>query len=102
MTGISAQDVMSIVWVAGALLSILFWVFMYFFLSAVIRRGIDQSCIREQTDDIEEYHKNMLAMESQKLALLRMQNQMIQEQIAQRRSRSTPEPETAVFRPEPR
>ncbi|MFT8705369.1 hypothetical protein [Bifidobacterium aquikefiricola] len=57
--------------VIGILLFILWLVFLYFFLSAVIRRGIDTSVLRDQTDELEEYHRNMLSLESQKLELLK-------------------------------
>ena len=97
MTGIS--DMLIIAWVGGLVLSIIGWVFLYFFLSGVVRRGIDQSVIREQTDDIEDYHKAMLAIESQKLALLRMQTQMLQEQAARGQSGPAPDPATVTFAP---
>jgi hypothetical protein len=73
----------------GMLLFVLWWVFLYFFLSAVVRRGIDRSVLRDQTDDLEEYHRNMVALESQKLDLMRFEAQ-----LAQDRSQ-----ETAAFPP---
>ncbi|MFT8592441.1 MAG: hypothetical protein ABF747_02350 [Bifidobacterium sp.] len=61
--------------IIGILLFVLWWVFLYFFLSAVIRRGIDKSVLRDQTDELEEYHRNMLSLESQKVELLKYQRQ---------------------------
>lgn len=59
-----------------ALVGVILWfVFLYFFISAIIRRGIDTSVLRDQTDELEEYHRNMLALESEKIELLRMRYQ---------------------------
>lgn len=70
----------------GVVLFILWWVFLYFFLSAVIRRGIDRSVLRDQTDELEEYHRSMLALESQKLDLMRFQAQQVQSESQETKS----------------
>ncbi|MFT9110526.1 MAG: hypothetical protein ABF453_09280 [Bifidobacterium psychraerophilum] len=70
----------------GFVLFVLWWVFLYFFLSAVIRRGIDRSVLRDQTDELEEYHRNMLALESQKLDVMKFQVQQVQSEAQETRS----------------
>lgn len=63
--------------IAGTVAAVvLFWIFLYFFLSAVIRRGIDNSMLKYQVEESEEYHEKLLALERQKLQVMQVQAQL--------------------------